>query len=126
MRQGHLAAHIRRMRLQYRAQRDALAAELERSAGDLLTVEVPDQGMHLVAYLRGGGPSSDTAIEQAALQAGVVVRAMSRLYVTAPPRPALMLGFSGYPRQAIVLAAACLGRTVKDAQQKVGPCLASA
>lgn len=126
MRQGHLAAHIRRMRLQYRAQRDALAAELERSAGDLLAVEVPDQGMHLVAYLRSGDPSSDVTIEQAALKAGVVVRAMSRLYLAAPPRPALMLGFSGYSRQAIVLAAACLGRTVKDAQQKAGPCLASA
>jgi DNA-binding transcriptional MocR family regulator len=34
------------MRLQYRAQRDTLAAELTRAAGDRLVIDVPDQGMH--------------------------------------------------------------------------------
>jgi GntR family transcriptional regulator/MocR family aminotransferase len=102
MREGHLSAHIRRMRLQYRAQRDVLAAELTRHAGDLLDVEVPDQGMHLIAYLRGG--LSDVAIQQAALAGGVVVRSISQLYIAAPPRSALMLGFSGYPCQSIVPA----------------------
>jgi len=115
MRQGHLAAHIRRMRLQYRAQRDALAGELTRLAGDALAVDVPDQGMHLVAYLRGG--LSDVAVEQAARAGGVVVRAMSRLYVAAPPRSALMLGFSGYPRQMIVPAAARLARMLAPSRR---------
>jgi hypothetical protein len=55
--------------------------------------------MHLVAYTRRG--LSDVTIERAAREQGVIVRAMSRLYVEAPPRSALMLGFSGYPRQTI-------------------------
>jgi GntR family transcriptional regulator / MocR family aminotransferase len=108
MRQGHLSAHIRRMRLQYRAQRDVLAAELTRHAGDLLAVEVPDQGMHLLADIRGG--LSDVAVERAACAGGVVVRSISRLYTAAPPRSALMLGFSGSSCQSIVPAARRLAR----------------
>jgi GntR family transcriptional regulator / MocR family aminotransferase len=110
MQQGHFAAHIRRMRQMYREQRDALAATLTRRAADCLDVEVPDQGMHLVAYLKHG--VADTAIEAAAQRAGIVVRAISRFYRAAPPRPGLMLGFSGFPRPLIVPAAARLAALV--------------
>jgi len=108
MQQGHFAAHIRRMRQMYREQRDALAETLARRAGGRLKVDVPDQGMHLVAYLEDG--ASDLAIEAAAQRAGIVVRAISRFYRAAPARPGLMLGFSGFPRQLIVPAAARLAR----------------
>jgi GntR family transcriptional regulator / MocR family aminotransferase len=64
MKQGHFAAHIRRMRQLYREQRDALAETLMGRAADRLDVALPDQGMHLVAYLCDG--SSDVAIEAAA------------------------------------------------------------
>jgi GntR family transcriptional regulator/MocR family aminotransferase len=110
MQQGHFAAHIRRMRQMYREQRDALAATLTRRAAGRLDVDVPDQGMHLVAYLTGG--AADTEIEAAAQQAGIVVRAISRFYRTATPRAGLMLGFSGFPRQLIVPAAARLATLV--------------
>jgi GntR family transcriptional regulator / MocR family aminotransferase len=110
MHHGHFAAHIRRMRQLYRQQRDALAETLMRRAADWLDVAVPDQGMHLVAYLRAG--RSDIAIEAAAQRAGIVVRAISRFYRAASPRPGLMLGFSGFPRQLIGPAAAHLARLV--------------
>ena len=110
MQQGHFAAHIRRMRQQYREQRDALAETLMRRAADRLDVAVPDQGMHLIAYLRDG--SSDTAVEASARRAGIVVRAISRFYRKAQPRAGLMLGFSGFPRQAVVPAAARLAALV--------------
>lgn len=108
MQEGHFAAHIRRMREMYRDQRDALVVALMRRLGDHLTVDPPDQGMHLVAYTRRG--LSDVTIERAARDHGVVVRAMSRLYVEAPARSGLMLGFSGYPRQTIAPAVARLAR----------------
>jgi len=113
MQQGYLAGHIRRMRDQYRVQRDTLVSALGRLAGDWLCVDVPDQGMHLVAHLRDTVSRSDIAIEQAGLDAGVVARAMSRLYVSAPPRSALMLGFSGYSPRAISSAAVLLARVLK-------------
>ena len=110
--QGHFAAHIRRMRQLYREQRDALADTLTRRAAGRLDVALPDQGMHLVAYLRQG--SSDIAVEEAAGRAGIVLRAISRFYHTARPRPGLMLGFSGFPRQLIVPAAARLATLVAN------------
>jgi GntR family transcriptional regulator/MocR family aminotransferase len=112
MQQGHFAAHIRRMRQLYREQRDALAETLARRGSGRLEVALPDQGMHLVAYLRDG--TSDIEIEAAARRAGIVVRAISRFYRSACPRPGLMLGFSGFPRQLIVPAAARLAMLVAN------------
>jgi GntR family transcriptional regulator/MocR family aminotransferase len=116
MQQGHFAAHIRRMRQLYREQRDALAETLARRSADRLELTLPDQGMHLVAYLRDN--SSDIAVEAAARQAGVVVRAISRFYRAAQPRPGLMLGFSGFPRQLIVPAAARLAALVTSRNRR--------
>jgi GntR family transcriptional regulator/MocR family aminotransferase len=100
--EGHFAAHLRRMRLQYRDQRDALVAALRQRLDGKISVDPPDQGMHLVANLARG--LSDVAIERAAGQHGVVVRAMSRLCVAVPRRSALLMGFSGYPLQTIAPA----------------------
>jgi GntR family transcriptional regulator/MocR family aminotransferase len=119
MQQGHFAAHIRRMRHLYREQRDALATTLEKRASEWLEVAVPDQGMHLVAYLRGR--LSDLAIEAAAQREGIMVRAISRFYRGAKPRAGLMLGFSGFPRQLIVPAAAKLATLIaKEARATSG------
>ena len=111
MRQGHFAAHIRRTRLQYRGQRDTLVAELRRRAGDHLVVDVPDQGMHLIAFLRHR--RSDVEVERAAGQRGVIVRAIQPMYKKARPRSGLMLGFSGFSREAILPAAAALATIVR-------------
>jgi len=116
MQQGHFPGHIRRIRQLYREQRDALAATLTRRAADHLDVVVPDQGMHLVAYLRNG--KSDLDVEAAAARAGIVVRAVSRFYRAAPRRSGLMLGFSGFPRQVIVPAAARLAKVLVRAQAR--------
>jgi GntR family transcriptional regulator/MocR family aminotransferase len=108
---GHLASHIRRMRSLYRDQRDRLVEALRRRAGDLLAVDPPDQGMHLVAYLRQG--LADTAVERAALEEGVVVRALSRLYLRGRARQGLLLGFSGYPAASIGPAVERLAKALR-------------
>ena len=110
--EGHFAAHIRRMRLMYRDQRDVLVAALRLRLRDQMTVDPPDQGMHLVAYLRAG--LADVTIERAARDHGVIVRAMSRMHIAAPPRSALVLGFSGYPRKMIVPAVTRLAEAVEQ------------
>jgi len=106
LRQGHFVAHIRRMRQLYREQRDALVEILTNRASERLTVVAPDQGMHLVTYF--GDAVSDVEVESVALRAGIVVQAISRFYRGAAPRSGLMLGFSGFPRQRIIPAAARL------------------
>jgi GntR family transcriptional regulator / MocR family aminotransferase len=45
MEEGHFAAHIRRMRLQYRDKRDELVAAIKSRLGAYLTVNAPDQGI---------------------------------------------------------------------------------
>jgi GntR family transcriptional regulator/MocR family aminotransferase len=106
LRQGHFSAHIRRMRILYREQRDALVSSLTRRGAGKFDVAVPDQGMHLIAYLGKG--ASDTKLEGEARRNGIIARAMSRFYRNARPRPALILGFSGFRPQLIAPAAARL------------------
>ncbi len=110
MREGQFAAHIRRRRLAYKAQRDALAGALEAQLGHLLEVDVPDQGMTLIAYLKGNG--SDLEVEAAAARGGVSVRAISRLYRQAQPRQGLMLGFSGFPERMMAGGVTRLARAL--------------
>jgi len=110
MREGYLASHIRRMRILYRQQRDALVVQLSRVAGSAITIDVPGQGMHVNVYLSGG--QSDVHLENRARQEGIIVRAMSRLFRTAPARPALMLGFAGYPCQVIIPAATHIAQLI--------------
>jgi len=99
MESGQFAAHIRRRRLAYKAQRDALAEALARRLGHVLEPDVPDQGMHLIAYLKDG--RSDLEVEAQAAAKGVLARAISPLYHHAPPRPGLLLGFTGFPAKAM-------------------------
>jgi GntR family transcriptional regulator/MocR family aminotransferase len=106
------------MRLLYRDQRDVLVAALKNRLGADVTVDAPDQGMHLVAYTRRG--LSDIAIERSGRQRGVIVRAMSRLHVAVAPRSALVLGFSGYPRQTIIPAVERLAQVI-EGQPKPSP-----
>jgi len=103
MRGGDFAAHIRRRRLAYRAQRDALAEALREHCGAWLEPDPPEQGMHMIAYLKAG--IGDLAAEAAAAGAGVIARAISPLYLEAPSRQGLMLGFSGFPASAMGPAA---------------------
>lgn len=99
MESGQFAAHIRRRRLAYKAQRDALAEALQRRLGHVLEPDVPDQGMHLIAYLKDG--RSDLEVEARAAAKGVLARAITPLYHDAPPRPGLLLGFTGFPAKAM-------------------------
>ncbi len=101
--EGHFAQHLRRMRQHYRASRDALAAALAEHLAGELEVEVPEQGMKLLARLRPG--RSDRAVAEAAARRGVVVRPVSPLSIAGPPVQALMLGFTGHEPAALRRAA---------------------
>ncbi|MBN9223111.1 MAG: PLP-dependent aminotransferase family protein, partial [Mesorhizobium sp.] len=92
--EGHFAAHLRRVRRRVQAARDALIAGLRANCGDTLDAAVPEQGLHLLATLKGGG--IDTDIVEAATAAGVGVRALSAMYISGAPRHGLVLGFSGF------------------------------
>ncbi|MGO4713496.1 MocR-like pyridoxine biosynthesis transcription factor PdxR [Bradyrhizobium sp. 2TAF24] len=109
--EGHFAAHLRRARRTVQAARDTLVAQLQAHASDHLAVAVPEQGLHLVAAL--DHPRRDTEIVTAAEASGVAVRALSPMYLDAPARQGLVLGFSGFSVEALRRAARTLGEVLR-------------
>ena len=103
-------AHIRRRRVAYGAQRDALVRALTERLGHRVEVAQPDQGLHLVAYLKDG--LGDQEAEALADANNVTVQAISRLYRGAAPRQGLLLGFSGFPVRAMAPGVARLARAI--------------
>ncbi|WP_183807066.1 PLP-dependent aminotransferase family protein [Mycoplana azooxidifex] len=101
IREGHLAAHLRRARRRMAAARDALVAGLEGGRG--LGVDVPEQGLHLLAGLAPG--MRDTALVELAASAGLGVRSLSSMAVSEPPRQGLVIGFSGFTPDVLFEAA---------------------
>lgn len=112
MESGQFAAHIRRRRIAYKTQRDALAAALDRRLSHVFEVDVPDQGMHLIGYLRDG--RSDVEVAAQAAARGVQVRPISPLFRQAPARQGLLLGFTGFPASAMDAGVARLAAVLSD------------
>jgi GntR family transcriptional regulator/MocR family aminotransferase len=101
MEEGHLARHIRRMRMLYE-QRQHLLLEAGRGPlRGLIDLQPTDTGMHMVGWLHEG--SDDAAVSRAASQAGVEAAALSAYCLEAKLPPALTLGYSG-----------CDERTIRD------------
>ncbi|MEW6641245.1 MAG: PLP-dependent aminotransferase family protein [Pseudomonadota bacterium] len=109
--EGHFAAHLRRARRTVQAARDTLVAQLQTHARAHLAVTVPEQGLHLVAAL--DHPRRDTEIVTTAEAAGLAVRALSPMYLDAPARQGLVLGFSGFSVEALRRAARTLGEVLR-------------
>ena len=106
MREGHYAAHIRRARRRIAAAREALIGGLAEAG---LAIRPPDQGLHLVAPLADG--VSDVAILPRLQAAGLGARALSPMGIDGG-RSGLVIGFSGFPPEAL-----------RDAARAIGPVL---
>lgn len=88
--EGHFARHLRRMRVLYRARREAvLAAAL--AAGDRMRVRPSSSGLHLIADLPAGVDGA--AVAAAAARRGVEAAPLSLFHADPRPRAALVLGF---------------------------------
>lgn len=99
--EGHLAQHVRRMRMLYRRRRAVLQAALQQQAADLLTLWPSEAGLHLVADFVDG--RDDTAAAAQAVAAGLGVRPLSR-YAIDRRLSGLMIGFAA-DREAAIPAA---------------------
>lgn len=92
---GHLASHIRRMRVLYAERLAAFHALATERLTGLLTLDKPDSGMHVIGFLPDG--MDDRAVCKAVREAGVDASPLSRLFLAEPRRHGLMLGFAGTP-----------------------------
>jgi GntR family transcriptional regulator/MocR family aminotransferase len=111
MREGHLEAHIRRIRNAYSERRDALISAIGRHFPEWVMLHPSDQGVHLVVWLPKA--MSDVKVASDARSAGIVVRPVSPLYASGRGRPGLMLGFGGFPVATPELAAKSLGDVLR-------------
>ena len=93
IREGHYAAHIRRMRLLYGKRRAFLISLIQRYLGpDFLREFNHEAGLHLVLNLPDG--CDDVAIAAQALRQGVKVRPLSQYYMQPQATRGLLLGFA--------------------------------
>ena len=88
--EGHYARHLRRMRVLYRARREALLAAAQ-AAGDRLRVRPTESGLHVIADLAPGADAA--AVSAAAARRGVEAAPLSLFCAGVGGPPALVLGF---------------------------------
>jgi GntR family transcriptional regulator / MocR family aminotransferase len=91
--EGHLARHIRRMRMLYMERRKVLVAALRSHLGNTLDILGTDAGMHIVALLPPG--VDDVAVSRGAASQGIAALPLSTCYVSPPDRGGVVLGYGG-------------------------------
>jgi len=111
--QGHLAGHIRRMRLLYAERQAALIAALRARLDGALRVGPDTAGMHLVARLAPG--LDDRAFSARARALGVDAPALSTYYRGPPRAHGLLLGYAGFSEAEMSAATARLARAIDAA-----------
>jgi GntR family transcriptional regulator/MocR family aminotransferase len=92
---GHFARHVHRMRQLYAERRGALADALSRAFGDLVTLDVQQGGMHLVARLSRS--CNDLAAAKRAAAEGLALQPLSATYMKRTRQRGLLLGFTNVP-----------------------------
>lgn len=97
--EGHFARHLKRMRQVYAEQLNYLVALLEEQLPPHITVQPSNRGMHLILWLPKEW--SDKAVAAALQEAGVSSRPLSSLTITHRQPPALVLGYTGYPKPIV-------------------------
>lgn len=94
--EGHFARHLRRMRRLYEERQKFFIAATDRYLSHMLTPLPQDAGMHVIAEISPHllRKQSDQDISQRALNAGLLVPALSTHYIKVPPRQALLMGYA--------------------------------
>lgn len=97
--EGHFARHLKRMRQVYAEELNYLLALLEEQLPSHITVQPASRGMHLILWLPQDW--SDKAVAEALSEAGVSSRPLSSMSFSNQRPPALVLGYTGYPKSVV-------------------------
>lgn len=93
---GHYSAHIRRMRLLYSRRRVFLTELIQRHCGPHALSDFSDNaGLHLILNLPD--EADDVAIARDANARNILVRPLSRYYLTTQRKKGLLMGFASQP-----------------------------
>ena len=112
MEDGGFERHLRLARKELKARRDALIVALKEHARDRVEIGDTPAGMHLVVWLRDYDAARCEALIAYAHQRGLGLYPMAPLYLYAPSRQGLLLGYCGVSitvlREAMQLFGECL------------------
>jgi GntR family transcriptional regulator/MocR family aminotransferase len=110
--EGFFLSHIKRMRRIYAERREVFIKHFNELLGDRLTLQVPEGGLNMVAWLKR--EEDFAAMSRVALQIGVKPSPLSFYCIRATPRPAFVFGFAGWTpaqiRESLVKFASSLRR----------------
>jgi GntR family transcriptional regulator/MocR family aminotransferase len=110
--EGYFLSHIKRMRKIYAERREVFIKQFNELLGDRFTLQVPEGGLNMVAWLKREGDFA--AISRVTLQIGVKPSPLSFYCIRATPKPAFVFGFAGWTpaqiRESLVKLASSLRR----------------
>jgi GntR family transcriptional regulator/MocR family aminotransferase len=112
IREGHYAAHIRRMRLLYAKRRAALAQLIEQQLGKEFLCEYSNAGLHLILALPAH--IDDVALSAELEQKGVLTRALSAYYLGTAQQRGLLLGYGCVSEELMASAFAPIAQCLKQ------------
>jgi GntR family transcriptional regulator/MocR family aminotransferase len=110
MAEGHLARHIRRMRMLYEERQRLLLEAGTRELRGLIELQPAETGMHVVGWLPEG--ADDAAISRRCSAEGVEATPLSAYCMEAKLAPALTLGYAACDERAIRKGASALARVL--------------
>jgi len=95
--EGFFLSHIKRMRQLYSERRDFFIEEFNQRLGDHFRLQIPEAGLHFVAWLRREGDFA--YIRDIAAEVGI--KPLSFFCLQAKPPPALLFGFASWTKAQI-------------------------
>ena len=108
--EGFFLSHIKRMRKIYSERRDFFIEEFNKLLGDRFTLDVPEAGLNIVAWLKREEDFS--MIRRITMDIGVRPSALSFFSIQAKLRPAFIFGFAAWTpaqiRESLVKLASAL------------------
>lgn len=109
--EGHLARHIRRMRMLYLERKEALLEILRRELAGAVEVRSHDAGMHVVGWLQKG--KRDSVVSRRALELGVEAPALTSYREKPGGRGGVILGYAAYSEPQLRSAVRTLARAIE-------------
>jgi GntR family transcriptional regulator / MocR family aminotransferase len=111
--EGFFLSHIRRMRTIYAERRDFFVKQFNDLLGDRFTLQVPEAGLNLVAWLKR--EEDFPVVRRITLELGVRPSPLSLFCVEAKPKPAFVFGFAAWTptqiRESLVKLASALKKS---------------
>jgi GntR family transcriptional regulator/MocR family aminotransferase len=113
--EGYFLSHIRRMRKLYADRREFFIAQFNQSLGKYFRLQIPEAGLHFVAWLRRKGDLP--LITEACREISIRPSPLSSCFIKAEEKPALTFGFAAWSKAQIREGLARLAVALKN---KVG------